>query len=150
MDDKKRLLAFLKSFQLMILATAGKSAAAATVRFGIDDDFNFYIVTPPSTEHGQHIESNFNVACVIVDTKQELKTKKGAQIKGKASRLVDIESIKNGLIVWANGDEATIDLFLENIANGKWSSRIYKITPTEIKWMNEELYGEEGNRTFSF
>jgi hypothetical protein len=41
-------------------------------------------------------------------------------------------------------------MYLENISKKVWESRPFVIKPTEIKWFNEELYGDEGTEIFEF
>lgn len=153
MEDKAKLLSYLKSFDLLVLATQGESPNAATVYYGIDDNFDIYIVTPPSTEHGKNISLNSSVACVVVDTGQKMlenQTKIGVQIQGQVRELKDKTEMQKALEIWSKGKSDVAEKFLEDISSGKKVSRPYKITPSEIKWFNEELYGEEGTKIFNF
>lgn len=151
MDNKQKLLEYLKSRDLMILATVGPTAC--TVYYGIDDNFNFYIVTSPTSEHGVNFSKNPNVACVVVDTNQKMfatKNKSGVQIKGSAKQITDIERMRKALEIWSHANKEMTGKFFKNIREGKWRDRVFVIRPKEIKWFNEELYGEEGTEIFSF
>ncbi len=150
MQNKKKLLEYIKSRDLLILATNGPTAS--TLYFGIDDEFNFYIVTSPTSEHAKNFVEDTKVACVIVDTNQKMfqtKNKIGAQLIG------DIEQVKNrelkqSLQFWSHGNNEMTEVFYKNISEGIWENKVYRIKPQEIKWFNEELYGEEGVETFKF
>ncbi len=150
MNNKKRLLEYLKNRDLMILATNGPTAS--TLYYGIDKDFNLFIVTSPSSEHAVNFLKNPNVACVITDTNQkmfETKHKSGVQLKGKIEQVSE-ENLKIALAVWSHSNEEIADKFFKNINSGKWKDRVFIIKPSEIKWFNEELYGEEGTEAFNF
>lgn len=151
MNNKQKLLEYLKSQDLMILATDGPTAS--TLYYGIDDDLNFYIVTSPTSEHGKRFAKNPNVACVIVDTNQKMfatKHKNGVQVKGSAKQITDIERMRKALNVWAHANKEMAEKFFKNISEGKWKDRVFVIKPKEIKWFNEELYGEQGTENFKF
>ncbi|MBI2621357.1 MAG: pyridoxamine 5'-phosphate oxidase family protein [Candidatus Levybacteria bacterium] len=150
MKNKQKLLKYLKSRDLMILATNGPTAS--TFYYGIDDDFNFYIVTSPNSEHAKNFIKNPNVACVITDTNQkmfETKNKSGVQIKGVVKQ-VSSGQLKKALNVWAHANKEMAEKFFKNISEGKWKDKVYLIKPREIKWFNEKLYGEQGTETFRF
>lgn len=149
MDNKKRLLDYLRSRDLLVLATEGPTAS--TLYYGIDEDFNFYIVTSPSSEHGINFSKNPNVACVVVDTNQKMlktKHKSGVQLKGKIEQVSE-KDLKIALEVWSHFNKNLAEKFFKNITERKWKDRVFVIKPSEIKWFNEELYGEEGTKTFT-
>ncbi len=151
--NKKKLLKYLKSHELMSLATCDKTPSVCTVYYGIDNNFNIFIVTPPSTEHGRNIAKNRLVACAIADSNQpmvETKYKIGVQIKGIAKKITDLNQMKNALKIWSKNRKNIIDMFMKNITEGTWKSSPFIIKPKEIKWFNEELYGEEGFEIFKF
>lgn len=153
MKNKQKLLDYLKARDLMIIATAGKDPTASTIYYGIDGKFNFYIVTPPNTEHGNNISKNHKVACVITDTNQPMyktKFKIGAQIKGNAKQLKEKGEMKKALEVWSKNKKSIVNEYMQNIEKNIWESRPFIIVPSEIKWFNEELYGEEGVEIFKF
>ncbi len=150
MNNKQKLLEFLKNRDLMILATEGPTAS--TIYYGIDEDFNFYIVTSPSSEHAANFLKNSNVACVVVDTNQkmfETKHKSGIQIKGKIKQASE-EHLKKSLEIWSHSNKEIAEKFFKNISQNIWNRKVFVIKPIEIKWFNEELYGEEGTETFKF
>lgn len=134
----------------MILATNGPTAS--TLYYGIDESFNIYIVTSPSSKHAVNFLKNPNVACVITDTNQkmfETKHKSGVQLKGNIEQVSE-KNLKKALEVWSHFNDNLAEKFFRNISEGKWKDRVFIIKPSEIKWFNEELYGEEGTETFNF
>lgn len=150
MSNKQKLLDFLRSRDLMILATDGPTASA--LYYGIDDDFNFYIVTSPFSEHAKTFSKNPNVAYVITDTNQkmfETKYKSGVQVKGEVKQVV-AKDLRKSLDIWTHGTKEMIEKFFKNISQNIWKDRVFVIKPQEIKWFNEELYGEEGTEIFKF
>ncbi|OGM92721.1 hypothetical protein A2372_00810 [Candidatus Wolfebacteria bacterium RIFOXYB1_FULL_54_12] len=152
MANKESLLAYLKSQNLMSLATYGEAPANCAVYFAVDGDFSFYFISEPDSEHCTNIAKNPRVACVIADSHQVVSTKKiGAQIKGTVEDVTMLEQFDAIINLWNStnpGMEAIISI--NNFRNKILKSRAYKIRPTTIKFFNEELYGEEGFELFPF
>ncbi|MBU2101143.1 pyridoxamine 5'-phosphate oxidase family protein [Patescibacteria group bacterium] len=150
--NKEKLFQYLKSQKLMSLATYGKEVAVCNVYYALDKDFNFYLITPPSTEHAQNIAKNKKVACAVVDSAQKVTDKKvGAQIKGNASKIRSLGKLVVALRMWGQvnpGMESIINI--ENIKKKIIRSTAYKIEPTSIKFFNEGLYGEKESELFKF
>ena len=152
-SDKHKLLRYLKSHDLMVIATQGDRPTAAAVYYGIDDDFNFYIIPPPATEHGKNILNNHKIACAIVDTHQpqfNTQYKIGVQVHGTAQQITEVKEMEKALQIWSKGRKDMVNTFMEHITRNSWTSRPFIIKPSEIKWFNEELYGEEGIEVFKF
>lgn len=150
--NKQKLLKYLKSRRLMVLATYSEKPWICTVFYVIDDKFNLYFLSKPHRRHCKDIVLNNSVSCAVADSNQKVIDKKiGVQIQGIANKVGNIEKIKWMLKLWNKlnpGFESTINL--KNIKEKAIESRIYKIEPREIKFFNEELYGMEGSEVFKF
>jgi len=152
MTNKESLHAYLKSQNLMSLATYGEAPANCAVYFAVDDDFNMYFISEPDSEHCINIAKDPHVACAITDSHQVVSAKKiGAQIKGIVEDVNGLEQFDAIINLWNStnpGMEAIISI--NNFRNKIFKSHAYKICPTTIKFFNEELYGEEGFELFPF
>lgn len=150
--DKSLLLSFLKSQNLMALATYDKKPWICNVYFVIDDNFNLYFISEPTTIHCKNISKNKNVTCSVADSSQKVTDKKiGVQIRGTAQRLDNLQKIRWMLAFWNKmnpGFETIINL--KNIQNKVIKGRAYQIKPEVIKFFNEKLYGPEGQKIFRF
>lgn len=109
---------------------------------------NFYFVSAPDSDHIKDIERNNKVACAIYDShtpNSELKV--GVQLQGIASLVRGWGRTEVFLKMWykaAPGAEEIVNI--KNMKEKVISSRVYKIKPTLIKFLNQKLYGEEGYR----
>ena len=152
MDHKDALYTYLKSQRLMALATRGKTIANCVVYYAVDENFNFYFISEPDSEHCTNITSDPNVACSITDSQQPVRAKKiGVQIKGTVTDIHGIDRLDAIIDLWNStnpGMEAIISI--NNFRNKILKSHAYKIQPAEIKFFNEDLYGEEGSETFAW
>lgn len=151
--SKRKCLNYLKAQDLMTIATYGLRPTACALYYGVDDNFNFYIITPPSTEHGKNILNNHTVACTIFDSHQTQfgkEPKIGVQVYGEAQQINLPQEMKEALDIWSKKRKNIFQLYFENISRNIWELRPFIIRPTEIKWFNEELYGEEGFEIFKF
>ncbi|HDH31169.1 MAG TPA: hypothetical protein ENH26_00090 [Candidatus Wolfebacteria bacterium] len=150
--NKQQLLNYLKSQKLMSLATYGDEIAACVVYYAVDDDFNFYFISPQDTQHCINIAKNKNIACSIADSHQKVSDKKiGAQIQGEASEITGKDKIIAVLKMWHQMNPGVESLIsFDKIKNKIIESRVYKIKPFRIKFFNEELYGDEEDEVFEF
>lgn len=150
--DKKDLLAYLQTQHLMAISTVGDAPWASTVFFVADEALNLYFVSDPDSDHCSHITKNPNVAMAIFDSRQRVSDQKiGVQMKGRAVQLADPESIRGPLSLW-NGHNPGFEqvITVENMEKGMIHSKVYKISPTYVKFFNEKLYGSEGERVLHF
>lgn len=153
MENKEALLTYLKSQNLMALATInGDGVSNCVVYFAVDKEFNLYFISEPDSEHCMNIASNPRVACSIAQTNQKVGDKKiGVQIKGTVQDVHGIDRLDAIIDLWNStnpGIESVISI--NNFRNKILKSHAYKIQPTEFKFFNEELYGEEGFETFAW
>lgn len=136
----------------MSLATGGQNLWVCTVYYVVDEKFNLYFLSEPTTSHCQQLSKNAEVACAICDSRQKVTNKKiGVQILGKASKVSNIGKIKWMLGLWNKvnpGFETIINW--KNIQKKVIKSEIYKVEPRLIKFFNEKIYGPEGFKFFEF
>jgi|SRR3989338_8352824 len=147
-----KLHEYLKSQNLVSIATKNGKLWVSVVYYVVDDKLNLYFLSEPTTEHCQNILKNAEVACSIFNSNQKVIDKKvGVQLHGKASKVNNIEKIKWMLALWNKvnpGFEAIISL--KNMQKKIIKGRIFKIEPKTIKFFNEVLYGSEGFEVFKF
>lgn len=144
---KKDIDTFLRTSQgIMTLAVSENNIPwVCTLYFGIDKDMNMYIVTDPKNIHGKIIVKNKNIAFNIFDSHQKItKLKKGIQGKGTIKLVEGILENTKGIYLWHKNnpgieEKITIKDILRKVTNTK----VYKITPTYLKYFNKDLYGEE-------
>jgi len=149
-EDKQLLQNYLNSERLMAIATQGEHLWAATVYYVSDDDLNLYFISPPNSEHIEHIQQNNNIACAIADSHQSAaKPKVGLQLFGIASEETDLERVKWMLKMYNKLHPTTKEkLNFENFQSKVMTSRVYKVSPTKIKFFNQELFGDEEEKTY--
>ncbi len=146
MGIKEELLAYLKTQKLMALATCDKQVWSAPVYFVACDDLSLYFASSDKTRHIRQIKANPEVAFSIYDSTQKFKDHKiGVQGQGTCKKLTKTEEA-----------EVACDLWNKTIADGKKMldphvvfGGLFKITPTEIKFMNEPLWGLDKYRVIT-
>lgn len=150
--NKQALFNYLKNQNLMSLATYTDKPWVCTVYYAVNDVFNLYFITEPTTKHATDISSDNVVACSITDSHQKVTDKKeGAQIEGICSQLTDEEKIKEALTLWNKANPGFENIInWESIQQGKIKGRVYLLKPTSIKYFNESIYGPEGSEIFTF
>lgn len=147
MNLKEEIFKYLQENILMSVTTLNQDNSElwpAIVFYIADKDLNLYFMSGTKSKHCVNIQSNAKVAVSIYDSSQTLPSNKtGMQISGKAEVINRLESIKYMVKMW-NQHIATTDdekeeakYFIEGA-----KSRIYKITPTHIKYFNQELFGK--------
>jgi uncharacterized protein YhbP (UPF0306 family) len=146
--DKKILQDYLGSQRLMAMATQGKHAWITTVYYVSDDNLNLYFISPPKSEHSQHLKENNEVACAIADSHQNAADPKvGLQLYGTASEEKGLHTIKWMLKMYNKLYPASKEKFnFKNFESKMMSSRVYKVTPKKIKLFNQELFKDRDNK----
>lgn len=136
----------------MFLATFDGKPWTSIVFYAVDNDFNLYFISEPTTRHSKAIQKNKYISCAISDSNQVTTDKKiGLQIEGIASEVKDTNKLKIILSMWHKKNPGFEDIInLPNMIKKIIKGRFYQIKPTLIKFFNEKLYGDEGTEIFKF
>lgn len=153
MDLKSEINEYLKTQRLMAVATYGKSPWIANVYYVHDTELNLYFISKQIREHCQAIEADNRVTVAIADSHQPIyKPQKGIQISGMAASVNIISQLEwmfkmwNKLVAGAEGEKLTDpQKFLD-----AGLSKVYKITPSRIKFFNTELWPKEQSQILEF
>ena len=152
LSNKAELFNYLKSQHTLYLATYDGKPWTSTVFYAVDNDFNFYFISEPTTRHSKAIEKNKLISCSIADSNQVVTDKKiGVQIEGIASEVKNKNKLKIVISMWHMKNPGFEDIInLPNMIKKIIKGRFYQIKPTLIKFFNERLYGDEGFEIFKF
>lgn len=143
---REHISQFLHQNAIMTLAVSENNQPwVCTLYYGIDDDLNMYIVSDPNNIHGKVIAKNSKIAFNIFDSHQPItQPKTGVQGKGTIQLVKGLKENAKGLKLWhqANpGIEANITV--KDLLKKVTDTRVYKITPTYLKFFNKQLYGSD-------
>ncbi len=144
-DATSQIKQFLDSHFQMVLATNGSHPWICTVYYTTDKDMNIYFLTSPKTIHGKQIAKNPKVAIAVADAPQApASSKKGLQIYGVCKQISGMHKVTYAVNLWKKALGVTSsDYSYEGIMKKAISGRMYKVTPKQLKFFNEELW-EEG------
>jgi len=143
---RKDIESFLKVNGVMTLAVSEeKSPWVCTLYYGVDKNLNMYVVTDPASNHGKILAKNKKIAFNIFDSRQKItKPKKGIQGKGICIQVKGIKEIAKGLLLWHRANPGIEEkITIKDILKKLSDTKVYKITPTYVKFFNKELYGSE-------
>jgi uncharacterized protein YhbP (UPF0306 family) len=151
-ETKKIINDYLRSHYQMVLATTGEFPWIATLYYSVGDDFTLYFLSNPNTVHCRHIALNKHVAIAIADAPQKPNAKKkGLQIYGTAEMIDEEHKITHALNLWKQTLGVTSSLYTyEQMMKNAIKGRMYKVTPKQIKFFNEELWDEGQEETIRF
>lgn len=142
--DRKEILNYLNSQRIMTLATCDKEPWVASVYFVADKDLNLYFVSSPQSKHCKDIEKNNKVACAIADSHiLNTEEKIGIQLQGLTFEVKGWDKTKVFLKMWHKVNPGAEKINIKNMKAGVVASRVYKIKPTFIKFMNKKLFGKK-------
>ncbi|MFB6212970.1 MAG: pyridoxamine 5'-phosphate oxidase family protein [Candidatus Nanohaloarchaea archaeon] len=132
----------LQENRLCAFATVSpdSEADAATAFYAFDNGLDLYILTPPGTEHGQHLEENSSIALSIYDSHQEFSSEKqGLQVWGVA------EKVEPGKALELYRERfPEVEQFASEPGDVKdLDSCFYRITPERFKLFDEPEFGRE-------
>jgi len=139
------IFAFLKSQGVMTLATQSVTGPwVATLYFGIDDHMDLYILTDPNSIHGQHIAQNPQVAFNIFDSHQKITNPKlGVQGRGNITLIKGIAANTRALMLWHRQNPGIEKNITIKDVKKYADTKLYKITPSYLKFFNKVLYAPE-------
>lgn len=123
----------------MSLATMSHKPWVSTVFYAVDDNFNLYFSSNPTSRHAKEIMADAHVALAIADSGQKVTDDKtGVQIEGVAALITDREEMSQALDLWHKANPGMEDeINVENIESGKRKSAVFKIKPTIAKFLHD-------------
>lgn len=153
MNKQELLIKFLNEQKLLTIATIDNNNLPwiSTVYFGNDEHPNFYIITDPSSKHGQHFIKSPIIAfsCAWHDSK-DLNHRKGIQAKGNIELLMSDAELDSFQKYYFNDKMNIFDTdYLEEVKSNSTPFRFWKIKPSFIKYWSDEDFGEEGVAEFT-
>lgn len=140
------IMDIVRSNELCSLATVtpDEKAHNATAFYAFDRDLNFYILTPPETDHGQNLAENSSIALTVFDSHQEwTDDKQGLQVFGTAEKLGDREKVAEVLRIYTDRYPAAEQFASSTEDVEELDSRFYRVIPERIKLFDEPNFGTE-------
>lgn len=141
-DIKNLVLEVLEDGFIMNLGTNDANGSwVASLVYVFDDQLNLYWVSVPTSQHSQAIDKNPQVACTILADYTTDK-ERALQIAGTAIALPEA-SLEREQALQKKRSMAIPTKAGEMLTNGyQW----YKLTPTRIELIHNELFGYERKR----
>lgn len=136
---------FLSNQRMLSLATVGEQGPwSTTVYYGFKNN-KIYFISPQEAEHSQHIIANPTVSFAAAWHKENDHTdRKGIQGSGTCHLAKDDNDIITGVTLHNEYFPEFADRITpEWIKNPENKSGIWIITPTRIKYWDDELYKED-------
>lgn len=132
------------SYATITETPSGPMSHICTAFYCLTDDFTFYILTAPSTQHGKNLEKNTSVAMAICDSHQVWDNpKQGLQLFGTMQQapIVKVPEafttyVKEypGLLRYLTSPSEIVD---------KLESRFYLVKILRVKIFDEPTFGSE-------
>ncbi|MFB6241313.1 MAG: pyridoxamine 5'-phosphate oxidase family protein [Candidatus Nanosalina sp.] len=131
--------------ELLALATVSEDSEAfnATAFFVYDEDFKFYILTEPDTDHCENLRGNPSISLSIYDSRQDWgDEKQGLQVFGEAEQVSE-EKIPEVLNLYLERFPGLGEWVSEPDEMEKIDSKFYVVRPDRIKIFDEPKFGKE-------
>ncbi|OGH64519.1 MAG: hypothetical protein A2821_04695 [Candidatus Magasanikbacteria bacterium RIFCSPHIGHO2_01_FULL_41_23] len=147
-----KLLAFLESQRLLVIASADNEPWIANVFYGIDANFKLYFISNQETKHSQQIlESPMIAFSVAWYNPSNHKDRKAVQGKGLCRIAKNNEEIETGIRLHnTNFPEFADRITVEWAKNASNLSKVWVVEPTYMKFWNDGLYGDDETKEFIF
>ncbi|MDO8571780.1 MAG: pyridoxamine 5'-phosphate oxidase family protein [bacterium] len=146
-------LLFIKGQKLVVIATADTTGPwVANVYYGVDDRGVLYFISGDGAKHSQMIVKDSRVAFSIAwfDANNH-KDRKAIQGLGICRPAKDAEEIATGVRLHnENFPEFKERITVDWVHTNEWGSKVWVLTPTYMKYWNDELYGEDESKEFTF
>jgi len=148
----EHLAQFLQSQRLLVLATQGDPVWVTNLLYCFGKDMKLYFISGIDTEHSQHIMARPSVAFSTAwYNKNDHTDRKAVQGKGTCRMAVLDEEINEGVTLHnKNYPEFAERLTVDYIKSADNSSEVWVVEPYYIKHWDDELYGSNGTKEFTF
>jgi len=149
----KNLLNFLKSQKLLVIGCKSEGDLwVANVYYGADDRGCLYFISSVTTRHSRLILNNPKVAFSIAwFDPGSYKNRKAVQGSGFCRPAESEKEIEVGVGLHnKNFPEFSERITVEWIGDNERGSTVWVLKPQYIKHWDDELYGEDGTKEFSF
>lgn len=93
-DLQDKVLDYLKTHNVVTLATQGDTGVWAAAVFYVNDGFSLYFLSAPNTRHARDLASQSKVAATIQEDYKSWSEIKGVQLEGRVSLLKGMEKVK--------------------------------------------------------
>ena len=152
MDNREKLLQFLKSQRLIVIASKGDDIWISNIYYGIDDNFKFYYISSEVAKHSKHILNSPKVAFSVAwYNNNNHEDRKAIQGKGKCKIAENDEEINKGVELHnKNFPEFAKRITVDWVKSKENNSHVWIIEPEFIKFWNDELYGDDEIEEFRF
>jgi uncharacterized protein YhbP (UPF0306 family) len=134
----------IENNQYVTIATTNEKGKPwiSPVAYTLDNDYNLYFISMPTSKHGKNIEVNNNIAAAIFDSQQLWGDGIGLQIEAKVE-IVKLKDIPRAIKLYAFrkypygglNTEKAMHFAKSMVLDGK-KYKIYKITPKTV-YMND-------------
>ncbi|MDE1874930.1 MAG: pyridoxamine 5'-phosphate oxidase family protein [Patescibacteria group bacterium] len=149
----EQALKFLESQKILAIASRDdKEVWATNVYMALNDKGDIYFVSPEGARHSAMMLKNPTVAFATAWFNEKDHTdRKGIQGSGKCEIVKDLKKITEGIVLLNKKfpdlkKSITVQYILDNI----WKSRMWVIRPDVIKYWDDELYGDDESKEFTF
>lgn len=135
---RDRLLAFLRAEKVLTLAgidAAGPHAAA--VFYAVDDKLRLYVVSDPSTRHGQIMASGQEIAGTVQGVHHSWHDVQGVQFRGTAQQLHGAAA-KRGWAIYTGRFPMVMEGSMV-ITSALAKTALWQITPTWMRLIDNRL-----------
>lgn len=87
----EKTLTYLKTHNVMTLATTGPEGVWAAAVFYVNHNFTLYFLSAPTTRHSQNIAAHPGIAATIQEDYKDWPQIKGVQLEGQAHKIEGVE-----------------------------------------------------------
>jgi uncharacterized protein YhbP (UPF0306 family) len=147
---ENELQKFLTTQKLMTLATTGPNGPwISNVYYGYDStDTSFYFISGLDTRHSVDILKSSTIAFGIASSDEtDVTNRKAVQGVGTCEQMMTTDAIATGVRLHNEQFPVFAErITVEYIASRDNESAVWKITPTYMKFWNDELFGNNGTK----
>lgn len=139
-NPAENALLYLREHHVVTVATSGPHGLWAAAVFYVNDGFELFFLSAPSSRHSLNIESNPSVAATIQEDYRDWPAIKGIQLEGRAHRISGVEQVaalaryQSKFQVVRNLAEAPVE-----IARAMGRIAWYKVVPDRLFFVDNTL-----------
>ncbi len=139
-DARDNALAYLRAHNVMSVATHGPEGLWSAAVFYVNDNFDLYFLSAPTSRHSLNLAANPRAAATIQHEYDDWRAIQGIQLEGSVTRLEGLEQAR-AILLYGKKFSIVANIARAPAAIAQAFARIawYRITPTRVYFVDNSL-----------
>ena len=139
-NARENALAYLRAHNVMSVATHGPEGLWSAAVFYVNDNFDLYFLSAPTSRHSLNIAASPRVAVTIQQEYDDWRAIQGLQLEARATQLDGLEQAR-AILLYGKKFSIVANIAHAPVAIAQAFARVawYRLTPTRVYFVDNSL-----------